>query len=282
LNARVCIFFDSASPQDLPIAVLPSKTSLYENWGDAMDTGNLPAVDDWLRQDVETYATRGDGRFYVMQANPNNDMAAMYSAVDGGSPIGLVEWETDFLQGLRGNVTAIAAAHPTAVINAISTDFAELSEVTEIALTLMALPLRARNNTRGAAGGSGGAGAGGRNGEGTSAPPPPPPNGNGQATRPAPPTPPPPPADTVATAAAPPAVAGNGATTDSDPAGGGGFPIMIVVGFIVVVAVGGFAVSQKRKTAKSGGEGSGASIYEASSSGGQEEVASDIDMGSAL
>ena len=65
-------------------------------------------------------------------------------------------------------------------------------------------------------------------------------------------------------------------------AGGGGFPITIVVGFIVVLALGGFAVSQKRKTAKSGGEGSDASdasMYEASSSGGQ-EVASD--MGSAL
>jgi hypothetical protein len=43
----------------------------------------------------------------VLQANPNNNMAAMYASVDAGSSIGLPEWEHEFLQGLRGNVTAM-------------------------------------------------------------------------------------------------------------------------------------------------------------------------------
>lgn len=34
LQARVCIFFDGS--QDLPATVMPSKTSLYENWDDAV------------------------------------------------------------------------------------------------------------------------------------------------------------------------------------------------------------------------------------------------------
>lgn len=75
----------------------------------------------------------------VLQANPNNNMAAMYASVDlnaqpsvanhfvhSTSTIGLPEWEHEFLQGLLGNVTAMIIQTPTAVINAISTDFVSL------------------------------------------------------------------------------------------------------------------------------------------------------------
>ena len=154
--ARVALFFGGAD--ELPPSVNPSATTLYERWDDRMESGEPSDAAAWLREDVAQYATTR-GRFYVLQANPNNAMAGMFASVDGAAaaaadffgagppqPYGestnsLRSWESGFLRGLGTLVRQSLADNPTAQINAISTDFLELSGVTELALEVGGLPL---------------------------------------------------------------------------------------------------------------------------------------------
>ena len=152
-NARVAIFFDDGAGYTLPASVNPSSTTLYENWDDRMESGDPDDAATWLLEDVQRYATTPHERFYVLQANPNNAMSAMYSQVDATAAAGaggassyhngnsLRQWEAGFLLRLGTLVRRALAENPTAVINAISTDFMELSSVVELALSVGGLPL---------------------------------------------------------------------------------------------------------------------------------------------
>jgi ribonuclease I len=148
-SARVAIFFKSGAGYTLPAEVNPSAATLYENWDDRMESGDPDDAAAWLLEDVSQYATETPHeRFYVLQANPNNGMRAMYDSVDapaaaagGGGGNSLRAWETGFLLRLGSLVRQALADNPTAVINAISTDYMGLSAVTELALSVAGLPL---------------------------------------------------------------------------------------------------------------------------------------------
>jgi hypothetical protein len=49
--------------------VIPSQPVLDENWSPVMASGDLAKSARWLLEDLSSSKT---GRFYVMQANPNN------------------------------------------------------------------------------------------------------------------------------------------------------------------------------------------------------------------
>eukprot|EP01046_Picozoa_sp_COSAG06_P076532 COSAG06_NODE_24466_length_662_cov_0.595027_2_plen_158_part_01 len=153
-DARVAIFFSDGAGYTLPAAVNPSSTTLYENWDDRMESGDPDDAAAWLLDDIRQYATAPHERFYVLQANPNHAMSAMYSLVDETAAAGSVgvpdrfhngnslrQWESGFLLRLGNLVRQALADNPTAVINAISTDFMELSSVVELALSIGGLPL---------------------------------------------------------------------------------------------------------------------------------------------
>lgn len=133
-NKRVGVFV--SSPGDAGLAVVDSDRHLYENWGPAGDSGDVRAYSDWLVSDIYEYATRHD-RYYVAQANPNNNDAAMFTAVQAAtSPAGLYGFEYDFLRGLAPLVLSAVRKCPGARIHAISTDFMHEARVTELALAL--------------------------------------------------------------------------------------------------------------------------------------------------
>jgi hypothetical protein len=142
LNRRVVLFAAGVVPA--VDGVLDSDAYLYERWDDVMASGNLQSSREFLVDDIRDYATRADGRFYVMQANPNNndnatDEINMYTDIQAGGRSSLLAWEGEFLVDLGALVTTAAALSGNATINAISTDFLDLSNVVEVSLRQMGL-----------------------------------------------------------------------------------------------------------------------------------------------
>lgn len=136
-NCRVAIFFEG-NPETLGTDILPSQVYLSENWDSSMSSGNLTAAQDWLRKDLQQ-ATRRD-KFYVMQANPNDDLDRMLERISvGGQPRSLKTWEWTFLRGLRDLVEQTMAENPNIHINAVSTDFFGASQPYDLAMRLMGL-----------------------------------------------------------------------------------------------------------------------------------------------
>ena len=59
------VFIHGAEPGS---HIIPSQLALDENWSPVMASGDLAKAAPWLLQDLQS----SRGRFYVMQANPNN------------------------------------------------------------------------------------------------------------------------------------------------------------------------------------------------------------------
>jgi hypothetical protein len=119
--------------------VIASGAHLYENWGAAGDSGDLGAYVEWMRQDVRENATRHD-RYYVLQANPNNNKFAMFDSVlgRGRADGGLYALIYPLLRELPGFVLDAVRTIRHARINAISTDFIYEARVVETAIALLA------------------------------------------------------------------------------------------------------------------------------------------------
>ena len=64
----------------------------------------------------------------------------MYADIAAGGRSSLSEWERPFLVELRQLVAEALAQNPTATINAISSDYADVSAVVAIALQAAGLP----------------------------------------------------------------------------------------------------------------------------------------------
>jgi hypothetical protein len=148
-NRRVTLFGTGVMP--VVDGVLDSDTYLYERWDAVMASGDLQSSRKFLVDDIHEYATRRDGRFYVMQANPNNNDDAtaevnMYTDIQAGARSSLLAWEGEFLTELAPLVATAAALAGNASINAISTDYLDVSKVVEIALSQMGLAF-AKENT---------------------------------------------------------------------------------------------------------------------------------------
>lgn len=135
----------AGSEASLPGGVIASSGAFVENWDSAMTGGNLEEASKWLVQDLGSFATKR-GRFYVMQANPNNSEKAMYAEINKAGQEDLEEasalehWLAPFLLSLGALVRQSVAQNPRIRINAISTDFLHLSRPIDIALRLMGLP----------------------------------------------------------------------------------------------------------------------------------------------
>lgn len=128
-NHRLALFMSIESPK-----VINSSKFLCENWGTAGDSGNLSEYTKWMTQDVKHFATKRD-RYYVLQANPNNNPNNMFDSVlqnDVGE--GLFGFEYPFLRDLAPFVLSIKNIAHGARICAVSTDFMHTARVTEVAL----------------------------------------------------------------------------------------------------------------------------------------------------
>lgn len=135
---RVALFSRHVAKAEGSIPTLIDSTvHLCENWGAAGDSGNLEEYKSWLRGDIAEFATRRD-RYYVLQANPNNNAPAMYQSVlDDAVGTGLYGMEYSLMRGLAPFVLEALRDVPHARINAISTDFIYEARVTELALALL-------------------------------------------------------------------------------------------------------------------------------------------------
>ena len=113
---------------------------LTENWGSAMDSGNLTAAKDWLIQDLQTAASAAKGRYYVMQANPNNAESLMYEAMNTGlGPQSNLRFLETFLLELGSLVIRTTRNEPQIRINVIDTDFLSISQPYQTCMLLMGL-----------------------------------------------------------------------------------------------------------------------------------------------
>merc|ERR1712083_1034062 len=99
-------------------------------------SGDLDAASAWLIKDLEAEATKRD-RFYVMQANPNDDEPKMYARLNGpGKPESLQQWLSPFLTDLNALIQQAIERTPAIRINAVSTDFLGISKPVEISFRI--------------------------------------------------------------------------------------------------------------------------------------------------
>jgi len=137
-NRRVAVFFKGDSRLHAK-GIIASDSALAENWDDSMASGNLTAAVAWLKKDLLEEASKKD-RFYVMQANPNDDDQHMLERIRArGSPRSLKTWEWNFLRGVSQLVNDALEQEPSIQINAISTDFFETSRPYDLAMRLNGL-----------------------------------------------------------------------------------------------------------------------------------------------
>eukprot|EP00747_Dinoflagellata_sp_TGD_P213574 gnl/TRDRNA2_/TRDRNA2_86506_c0_seq1.p1 gnl/TRDRNA2_/TRDRNA2_86506_c0~~gnl/TRDRNA2_/TRDRNA2_86506_c0_seq1.p1 ORF type:complete len:175 (+),score=45.65 gnl/TRDRNA2_/TRDRNA2_86506_c0_seq1:532-1056(+) len=132
---------DEEAAAMMPDGIIPSAEAFTENWDDAMLSGDLEAAAAFLVKDLKTSAGHGSSsdRFYVMQANPNDNEKLMYARLnrkDAGEPNSLEEWLAPFLTGLDRLIHSAVEDEPSIHINAVSTDFLHVSKPIEIALRL--------------------------------------------------------------------------------------------------------------------------------------------------
>lgn len=140
---RVAIFMkgDATVAAQMPVGIIPSIEAFVENWDDVMKSGDIIASAAWLAEDLKVEASKRN-KFYVMQANPNDDEANMYARMNAqGKPESLQQWLAQFLEGLKALVELSIEKTPFIRINAVSTDFLGISKPVEIAFALMGLPM---------------------------------------------------------------------------------------------------------------------------------------------
>jgi len=119
--------------------VIPSSEALAEDWDDVMASGDLDASRAWLVRDVHEKAAHHN-RFYVMQANPNNNEELMYQAmIAGRGPQSNKAFLAPFLNSLGDLVMGAVSSSPASRINVVSTDFLNVSRPYDIAMKLMGL-----------------------------------------------------------------------------------------------------------------------------------------------
>lgn len=117
--------------------IIPSQLALDENWSPVMATGDLTGSEEWLLKDLQTSS---QGRFYVMQANPNNAENKMYEAMNSNAvPATNLDFLRGFLQDLQGLVLGAVHANPEIQINVIDSDFLSISKPYATAMQLMGL-----------------------------------------------------------------------------------------------------------------------------------------------
>jgi len=138
---RVAIFSKGATAEG-PEGILPTGELLSERWDDVMESGDIAGSNAWLIKELKTQAVLR-GRYYVMQANPNDSEPNMYRLLgsdDPSTPKSLREWEKPFLVNLESLILDTMNETPGIMINAISTDLFDLSKPYEIAMKLNGLP----------------------------------------------------------------------------------------------------------------------------------------------
>lgn len=117
--------------------IIPSQLVLDENWSPVMASGDLTGSEEWLLKDLEKSS---QGRFYVMQANPNNAEHKMYEAMNTNAvPATNLDFLRGFLQDLQGLVLGAVYANPEIQINVIDSDFLSISKPYATAMQLMGL-----------------------------------------------------------------------------------------------------------------------------------------------
>lgn len=136
---RLAVFVKGAEPGS---HVIPSQPVLDENWSPVMASGDLAQSARWLLEDLSSSKrSKRTGRFYVMQANPNNAESKIYESMNSNQlPASNLDFLRGFLQDLQGLVLAATHADPDIQINVIDTDFLSISQPYATAMQLMALP----------------------------------------------------------------------------------------------------------------------------------------------
>jgi len=138
-NIRVAVFFKGDASLHAN-GIIASDSALAENWNDDMASGNLTAAVAWLKKDLVEEASKRE-KFYVMQANPNDDDQHMLERIRAqGNPRSLKTWEWNFLRGLSLLVEDALEQEPAIQINVVSTDFFEISRPYDVAMRLNGLP----------------------------------------------------------------------------------------------------------------------------------------------
>eukprot|EP00438_Fugacium_kawagutii_P017487 Skav217983 [mRNA] locus=scaffold496:462182:469147:- [translate_table: standard] len=118
--------------------IIPSQLVLDEGWSPVMASGDLTGSQEWLLKDLQTSS---QGRFNVMQANPNNAENKMYEAMNTNAvPATNLDFLRSFLQDLQGLVLHAVRANPKIQINVIDSDFLSISKPYATAMQLMGLP----------------------------------------------------------------------------------------------------------------------------------------------
>jgi len=136
---RVAVFVQGQADM-MPPGFIASNDVLTEDWdGMAMASGDLSAASQWLRDDLRSAATRR-GRFFALQANPNQAEENMYSLIRQGlPPFSLEAFLDPFLKGLEKLILDTVDEEPGIMINAIATDFIETARVFDMAMQLNGL-----------------------------------------------------------------------------------------------------------------------------------------------
>lgn len=137
MPASLEVFLKDADPDSSYI--IPSQMALAENWSPVMASGDLLGSKNWLLQDLQSSATQG--RYYVMQANPNNAESKMYEAMNSNTAQkSNLEFLRSFLLDLPDFILQAVAENPKIQINVIDSDFLNISKPYETAMKLMGLP----------------------------------------------------------------------------------------------------------------------------------------------
>jgi len=145
-SKRLLIFLagSPAVAAKMPPGIVPSVDSLVEHWNDgAMAGGDLEASKAWLVKDFQAGAKQPN-KFFVLQANPNNRVTSMFAAINSGKgPQSNEAFLESFLRQLDNLVSDAAASTPEVRINAINSDFLNISRPFNIALRLMGIKISA-------------------------------------------------------------------------------------------------------------------------------------------